>query len=243
MHDMTQTKVLHTERYAQRTKITISSCVRHVVAITFILSGMLKGVNIDGFSQTTKEFLGLLGLNSCCCYVIAACVCIGEIALGYTALNRKLFIHCHWAYPTVMAAFTCVTYINLNDIYGGIESCGCFGELIHFDPAQSFYKNLVLLMACVALSLHAALTSQRPESFFAVLARQLPAIMIASALPIVYSMIFMHIISQSAYLLIYVAICVISLAIAILYINGPRCYFSQIAFLWDFSNLYLMRRR
>lgn len=82
MHDMTQTKVLHTERYAQRTKITISSCVRHVVAITFILSGMLKGVNIDGFSQTTKEFLGLLGLNSCCCYVIAACVCIGEIALG-----------------------------------------------------------------------------------------------------------------------------------------------------------------
>lgn len=215
-----------------------SCCCYHIYSLRNAERGQYRRLqsNNQRIPRSPRvEFLLLLCDSGMCLY--------WRNSIRYTALNRKLFIHCHWAYPTVMAAFTCVTYINLNDIYGGIESCGCFGELIHFDPAQSFYKNLVLLMACVALSLHAALTSQRPESFFAVLARQLPAIMIASALPIVYSMIFMHIISQSAYLLIYVAICVISLAIAILYINGPRCYFSQIAFLWDFSNLYLMRRR
>lgn len=32
---------------------------------------------------------------------------------------------------------------------GSIESCGCFGELIHFTPLTSFIKSVVLLMMAI----------------------------------------------------------------------------------------------
>ena len=48
--------------------------------------------------------------------------------------------------------FTYITYLNLVSLYGQIESCGCFSEVIHLSPAESFYKNVVLmthsLLAC-----------------------------------------------------------------------------------------------
>lgn len=44
-----------------------------------------------------------------------------------------------------MVYFTCITYLNYIDRYGQIESCGCFGEVIHLSPEESFWKNVVLL--------------------------------------------------------------------------------------------------
>ena len=199
---------LNTEKSERYTGIIICSCVRCVISLTFIASGMLKGVNIDAFSQTVGAFLGLWGISADCSYVIAACICIGEMALGYVALIRMLFIRFHWVYPMVMSVFAYITYTNLTDTYGGIESCGCFGEFIHLNPAHSFYKNLALLLACVG---------------FAVSMRKLSLIIAASALPIVFSMIFMHIIGQSTYILLYVVICVISFTIEM----SERKYYTQ----------------
>lgn len=214
---------LNTEKSERYTGIIICSCVRCVISLTFIASGMLKGVNIDAFSQTVGAFLGLWGISADCSYVIAACICIGEMALGYVALIRMLFIRFHWAYPMVMSVFAYITYTNLTDTYGGIESCGCFGEFIHLNPAHSFYKNLALLLACVGLSLHTALISPRQELCSAVSMRKLSLIIAASALPIVFSMIFMHIIGQSTYILLYVVICVISFTIEM----SERKYYTQ----------------
>ena len=50
-----------------------------------------------------------------------------------------------WVYTLVLGYFTYITYLNLVSLYGQIESCGCFGEVIHLTPAESFYKNVVLL--------------------------------------------------------------------------------------------------
>jgi len=45
-----------------------------------------------------------------------------------------------------------LTYINLVAPLGGIESCGCFGELIHLNAKETFFKNLLLLIAAVYLT-------------------------------------------------------------------------------------------
>jgi hypothetical protein len=60
--------------------------------------------------------------------------------------------------------FTYITYINYTDLYGGIESCGCFGELIHFTPASSFYKNIALfILSLILLGIHIIHTYRRQE--------------------------------------------------------------------------------
>lgn len=92
------------------------------------------------FQSNRRGIPRSLGISADCSYVIAACICIGEMALGYVALIRMLFIRFHWVYPMVMSVFAYITYTNLTDTYGGIESCGCFGEFIHLNPAHSFIR-------------------------------------------------------------------------------------------------------
>lgn len=114
----------------------------------FVISGLLKGVNIGSFSQLIREYIAIAGFHIFEGYGIhiAIIVCAGEIFLGLIAMSRYClrFVWCF--FPMILTFFTWLTYINLTDTYGGIESCGCFGELIHLNPEESFYKNLILLI-------------------------------------------------------------------------------------------------
>ena len=54
-------------------------------------------------------------------------------------------------FPAVMYIFTWITWQNMTSLYGLVESCGCFGEVIHLTPAQTFWKNVVLLALSLVL--------------------------------------------------------------------------------------------
>lgn len=49
--------------------------------------------------------------------------------------------------------FVWLTGVNLffPTIFGSVESCGCFGELVHFTPVGSFVKSMVLWMLALVL--------------------------------------------------------------------------------------------
>ncbi len=115
--------------------------------MTFIVSGILKGIAVKGFEITVREFLDLLGLETLHAYsfLIAVAICIFETAIGLLAFIRHFRPMLCLIYTAVLVVFTLITYINLTDIYGGIESCGCFGEVVHLDPTETFVKNLTLL--------------------------------------------------------------------------------------------------
>lgn len=121
--------------------------------MTFIASGILKGIALRGFETTVRKFLDLLGLETLQThsFSIAVAICLFETVIGLLALIRWLRPTLSLIYPVVLAFFTLITYINLTDMYGGIESCGCFGELIHLGPTETFIKNLLLLAISVAL--------------------------------------------------------------------------------------------
>ena len=133
--------------FNEKRKINWISVAWMLLSLTFIASGILKGISVKGFALTVREFLNLLGLESfqSHSFLIAVLICIFETLIGLMGFIKKLRPILCLIYPIVMLFFTIITYINLTDIYGGIESCGCFGEIIHLNPMETFVKNLLLL--------------------------------------------------------------------------------------------------
>lgn len=127
------------------------------LGVTFILSAILKTISVYSFSQTVNSFCGLLGMDVLYGYgfPLAIVIIAFELLIGVCAFIRRFRRIAIWIYPIVLGFFTYITYINYTDLYGGIESCGCFGELIHFTPASSFYKNIALfVLSLILLGIH-----------------------------------------------------------------------------------------
>lgn len=140
-------------RYANSDSVT--PILRFGFAITFMLSGISKAANLEATSQLIDQYCALLSLDlgfGISPYIVAATICSFEIFIGLVALNRKRFLLALPIYIFVISLFAIVTYINLLAPLGGIESCGCFGELIHLNAKETFLKNMLLLIAAVYLT-------------------------------------------------------------------------------------------
>lgn len=130
-------------------------CVVYLLALTFTLSSIFKWIGLKTFAHTVNDFCAFLGFDVLYGHemALAIIICTAELVLGIAAFIPKLRDYVVWVYLIVMGYFTYITYLNLISLYGQIESCGCFGEVIHLTPSESFYKNVVLLalaiLACV----------------------------------------------------------------------------------------------
>lgn len=127
------------------------------LGVTFILSAILKTISVYSFSQTVNSFCGLLGMDVLYGYgfPLAIVIIAFELLIGVCAFIRRFQRFIIWIYTIVLGFFTYITYINYTDLYGGIESCGCFGELIYFTPVSSYYKNIaIFVLSLILLSIH-----------------------------------------------------------------------------------------
>ena len=116
----------------------------------FLLSGFLKILGIHSFQQEVALF-GDAYLGEWIrdfSFQLAVGVCVVEIFLGMFLLCRKLML-----LVSTLAVFILLFFVYLtgrNFLYptmmGSIESCGCFGELVHFSPLGAFIKSLVLFV-------------------------------------------------------------------------------------------------
>ena len=79
-------------------------------------------------------------------------VCVVELIAGIMALLQLFPVISSFAFVAMLSFFTYLTVVNLffPTVMGSIESCGCFGELIHFTPLTSFLKSVVLLMMAIS---------------------------------------------------------------------------------------------
>lgn len=145
------------DAYLNRDRLWIA--LRILVGLVFISSAVLKGIAIQSFTLVARDFLYLVGLDFMRPGIVAVSVCIGEVMIGALALWPNAYNRIHWIYPVVMVFFTYLTYINLIVPYGQIESCGCFGEVIHLNPKETFVKNVLLLGIVTALSMHQSIAS------------------------------------------------------------------------------------
>lgn len=190
----------------------ISRILSKSIGTLFILSSALKAVNVQAFAQTINSFLTLLGMDYLYGYgeELGIIICTVEMLFGLLVMHKTYERIATIGIALMMAVFTYVTYINSTNLYGGIESCGCFGELIHLSASETFFKNIVLLIMIMALLTYHILT--RKESNYKL--KQcignigLYATTIVSLILPVYSYLMIDLMTNTLYIIVYVILCI-----------------------------------
>lgn len=140
------------------TKIIFGRFGKYLLAIVLLLSGISKCFYLQGFSTEVSRY--------CEFYVssifvpfsshIATVVCCVEVLLGLLLFFKRYILFSTFTVFTLMLFFLYLTGENyfFPTMFGRIESCGCFGELIHFSAKGSFIKTLVLCVISFATFLY-----------------------------------------------------------------------------------------
>lgn len=131
----------------------IKEILRIVTALVFIASGFVKAVDPVGFSFKLEEYFSPAVFNmpffEKYALPIAVAVVILELALGLFLLFKR------WLRPTLAALIALCVFFAFLTFYSAffnvVTDCGCFGDALKLTPWQSFWKDIVLLAALIAL--------------------------------------------------------------------------------------------
>lgn len=122
--------------------------VTYCLGGVFILSAVTKVVGLPVFADEMRLYLDIYfgGWLRDSSLFLAGMVCLAELLIGIACLVPALRRQANVAAFLALTFFVWLTGDNYfyPSPFGRIESCGCFGELIHFTPLASFIKSLVL---------------------------------------------------------------------------------------------------
>ncbi|MDO4958343.1 MAG: hypothetical protein Q4E68_03680 [Prevotellaceae bacterium] len=188
-------------------KDKISTALRIALGVCFILSGVMKAVNVYSFAQEIRLYIEAYMDTYFVQWTveIAVVICAIETITGLLALKKKYAPVVAVIFLGMMSFFVWLTGINLfyPSLMGSIESCGCFGELIHFSPLASFVKSDVLLL--MAVTNYKLLITRVVKDW------KTYVTCVAGALPAVYSYLCFENMEHGVYLALYIAICIVVL--------------------------------
>lgn len=120
-----------------------------ILGLVFLVSGLLKLVDPVGTMLIVTEYFKFLGMPFLIpaakgVGIAMACAeCFVGIGLITGVLRRLTAILCY----SMLGFFTLLTLALW--IKNPAMDCGCFGQAIHLTHAQSFWKNVVLLVLAV----------------------------------------------------------------------------------------------
>ena len=197
----------------------LTTVLRLTIALSFILSGMMKGVNLQAVGQTIRDYSSLFGLTPSPEFLSVAAfgICVLEIWIGLLALDMNIYRRLWPAYLLILSGFAFLTFVNMTSTLGNFESCGCFGEIIHLNASETFIKNILLLGLNILTSIlvnvnrNINVQKQLTEKYF--LKRYAYICISLSSAPILFSMVSMNKLSSDLYLSLYATISTISLII------------------------------
>ena len=200
-------------------KEKIRTALRITLGVCFILSGVMKAVNVYSFAQEIRLYIEAYMDSYFVQWTveIAVAICAIETITGLLALRKKYAPIVSIVFLSMMSFFVWLTGINLfyPSLMGSIESCGCFGELIHFSPLASFVKSVVLWgMAVMNYELRftnyllSFFNSRKPWRDI-LRDGTLYVTLVTGALPPVYSYLFFENMEHGYYLAGYIAMCVL----------------------------------
>lgn len=125
--------------------------VRWIVGLLFIFSGLIKVNDPIGLSYKMQEFFEVWNMHFFNDYALFFSIAMNsfEVLAGVAVIigwRIKLF---SWLLLLLIVFFTFLTgYAHFS---GKIKTCGCFGDCIPLTAAQSFYKDLFLLVLILFL--------------------------------------------------------------------------------------------
>ena len=140
-------------------KYIVHNTLSIVLGTVFILPAVTKFIGLRVFGTEVMLYLEIYfrGWLSDYHTLLAGLVCLTELLTGIACLLPRFrrtgnVLAC--AALTFFVYLTGDNYFNPSAIIGQIETCGCFGELIHFTPLGSFVKSCVLwviVLICVVM--------------------------------------------------------------------------------------------
>ncbi|MDD7438098.1 MAG: DoxX family protein, partial [Bacteroidales bacterium] len=127
-------------------KQIIAALAQLIVGITFIFSGLMKGIDPMGTAIKIEEYVAITGLHLPFWIYLGASVTlnVSEALLGVLLLMGWRRRITRWAAIILMCGMTLLTlYIY---IFDPVADCGCFGDALVISNAATFWKNVVLLL-------------------------------------------------------------------------------------------------
>lgn len=131
----------------------MKSVLRVVVALIFIASGFVKAVDVVGFSFKLEEYFSpaVFGMPffESIALPIAILVVALELVLGFMVLLKIRLKFSLAALIGLCLFFAFLTFYSA--YFNKVTDCGCFGDAIKFTPWESFFKDIILLLALIVL--------------------------------------------------------------------------------------------
>jgi uncharacterized membrane protein YphA (DoxX/SURF4 family) len=142
--------------------------IRWVVGLLFIFSGLIKANDPSGLSYKMQEFFEVWGWNFLNDYTLAFALLMNvfEVLAGVAVIigwRMRLF---SWLLLLLIIFFTFLTGYAL--FSGKIKTCGCFGDCLPLTPAQSFGKDIFLLVMILILFATSKKIKSSVKSFAAI---------------------------------------------------------------------------
>ena len=121
----------------------------YLVGIVFLVSGLLKLIDPVGTMLIVQEYAKFLHLEFIfpAAKVLGILLALVESLLGIALITGVFRRLAAWCVYIVLGGFTILTLFLW--IFNPAMDCGCFGEAVHLDHAQSFWKNVILLLLAV----------------------------------------------------------------------------------------------
>lgn len=209
----------------------LENIVYYLIGFILVLSSTLKSINIRSFSQEIQQYINMYLADILLIWSqeIAVVVCALELLVGILALAGRYKMLASVTFVVIFSFFLYITGLNVffpSEYFGSIESCGCFGELIHFTPMASFIKSVVLwLMSFILIMMNMSKNSLLDiwkELKEMIRDSRTYILMVSSCLPSWFSVNYLEKMGHEQYIVIYVAICMLVLACsAMMYSSLP----------------------
>ncbi|MFO8022168.1 MAG: DoxX family protein [Perlabentimonas sp.] len=124
---------------------------RYLLGITFVFSGLVKGIDPLGSAYKFGDYFMAFGLDFLMPYTVALSfiLCAAELFVGLLLiLNVRQQVGV-WGAMLFMAVFAPLTLVIA--ILDPVSDCGCFGDAIIMSNWETFFKNIPLLAASIFL--------------------------------------------------------------------------------------------
>ena len=203
----------------QRNQHKVEQGIWIVLLSVFLLSSVMKAVNINSFVMETRLYLdaylwdlksvmsslGTIHIDMFC----AIGVCVIEMLVALLTIQHEYRRVASVGFCLMLTFFVYLTGLNLffPTIMGSIESCGCFGELIHFSPLASFIKSVVLWVLSIVLVVYS--WHERWNVSMLLKDRYLYICIATSVMLPLYSIWFFEALSHTVYIIGFVVLLVI----------------------------------
>jgi len=183
----------------------------------FLLSSVLKSVNIHSFAHETRLYIDayMWEWMRSLSMIFSITVCVIEMTIALLAIKNDYTRVASVGFFLMLSFFVYLTGLNLffPTIMGSIESCGCFGELIHFSPLASFVKSVVLWVLSLVLVIN-SFRSHEPWNIVSMLKDRYTYICVAVSLVLpMYSLWLFNKLDHTVYICGFVGLCIVLMAV------------------------------